>query len=146
MKGLKRCQIFATVDGTPLYSFWAKLCMHKIVKFKYIQVWRWPISTRVYFKVRFFVLTLKPYSTVSFNTIFFKLTCTKSPVSQVSGEKTTVLSSLDNFWHIFKSKKSIKGFSLLKHCLKNSSFTYNSQTSWDISKILTGLNLSDSKL
>ena len=38
-------------------------------------------------KYVFFVLTLQPYSTVSFNTIFFKLTCTGSPVSQLSGEK-----------------------------------------------------------
>ena len=46
-----------------------------------------PISTRPYFKVHFFVLTLQPYSTVSFNTIFFKLTCTESPVSQLSRGK-----------------------------------------------------------
>ena len=72
----------------------------------------------VLFKVRFlFVLTLQPYSTVSFNTIFFKLTCTGSPVSQLSGKKTKLFYLYYTIVRIFLSaKKSKKGCKLLKYC------------------------------
>ena len=92
---------------------------HKLLSKKTNIVRSEPISTWAYFKVRFIVLTLKPYITVSFNTIFFKLTCTRSQVPQLSGEKNrTVLSSLDNFWHILKCKKVEKRPYTVKTLLK----------------------------
>ena len=52
--------------------------------------------------LKYIFFTLQPYSTVGFNTIFCKLTCTGSPVSQFSRKKNkTVLSLLGNFWHTF---------------------------------------------
>ena len=69
--------------------------------------------------LKYVFYTLQPYSTVSFNTIFFKLTCTGSPVSQFSREKNLiVLSLLDDFWHIFKCKKVKKRPYTVKTLLK----------------------------
>ena len=89
-----------------------------ILFLKIRNIWLKSISTRVYFKVRFFVFTLKPYSTVSFNNIFFKLTCTRSPVSQLSGKKTELFYLHWTIFCIFLSAKSQKRPYAVKILLK----------------------------
>ena len=50
-----------------------------------------PISTQPYFKVRFFVLTLQPNSTVSFNAIFFFFNMYGKPCVSAFKENKTKL-------------------------------------------------------
>ena len=78
----------------------------------------WPISTRTYFKVSFFVLTLLPYSTVSFNIILFKLTCTKTLCLSFKGKKQNCSIFVRRFLAYFLMQKSQKRLYTVKTLLK----------------------------